>query len=645
MAAGEDDLAIGTHMAESSVAGARARLRESKELRDAGRHREAIDCCDETVELFVEEDDSQLRAYVTEALLLKGGCLEKLGRHADAVAVFDDLVARYHDQAEPDTHDLVARAFISKAFVLEDLGRLEDSIAVYDDLVAQSGGAQDSRIRMRVGWGLWNKTRVLRKLGRPQECEPIYEELAARHDEGADPELDKNIVWCIRHRAWRLAQVGDSRGQIAAYDEVAERFGNAADPELRKAVIESLRQKGDVLAGLGRPRESIQAYDAALVALGDTTDPRLRDAAVGVLLNKGIALGELDRLDEGVVMYDSAVATYLAAMSRGGGTDGVAWRVVLALLYKVQWLCKLGRSAEAANTHDQLTAVLHDDSDRTSAGAAAEPRPVEEHALAAGFADVVNRSECWRWFESGCEEPPRSLMAEQAVDLYRLTEPWVAGDGRDSNLAPQAAASILRDVADGYAMLTRRWSPEARRALPLPKLAEGQRRALIRRFGVDDWAADLGHPVILPQPAEHAEESDAEPAGQWDSDPFRSAPRFLDFLLTMAYSYELLEILWDSPSGRDILTNENFRLLAAQHISTARKWIRWFGPDSDAASGAGAILLIAQAFFLATYRGTPSNTALFPGSMALGDLFREHRTYDWLLGQDVRLPHWITQER
>ncbi len=675
---------------EPSVVAARALLRDGGDLFDRGQYVQAIVAYDAVVDRFSGEAAGVLRERVAYALLRMGLCLGKLGRSEEAVVVYDDLIAGYGDDAEPAICVHVGWAFTNKANRLRELGRREQAIAAYDALLARFGAASEPGVRGRVSWALWNKIHLLIRLGRGEEAEAIYDELIARHDDGLDRELDQMIAWSIEHRARVLGSSGDLQRQVdlsaelvrrfgeardlclrehvlaalrlkavglaelgrreqelASYDEIVARFGEATETDFRDGVAESLRQKGITLHALGRGTEAIAAYDDALAVLAGTSEPQLGERAIAILLDRAVCLSNLDRAVEAVVMFDSAASVYRAARALGGGTPDALWGVVLGLVYKVETLCGLDRTEEAAEARDQLVAVLGDvATPAASDSALAVSGTGTEAELAAAFTQAFESGDCWRWFAADSEEPARGLMVDRALELYRLTEQWLT-PGEDRPIAAQAAASWLRDIADGYAMLACSWSAADRDSLPLPRRAEDQRAELIRRFGIDEWAAELGHPLAPSEPAEAVGKAEAgeQPLEPASAEPVESARRFLPHFLSAAFNYELLAVLCDSPSGREVLKNEDFRLYSSREISHARKWTRWLWPcQEDGSEAALASVLIAEGWFIASWGTASSSASLFPSRSILRQLLGEDDTQKWLLDQEVQLPPWLTED-
>jgi tetratricopeptide (TPR) repeat protein len=633
--------------ADASVRAVRSLVVEVQAFFDAGRFADAIDRGDQVVESFAEAEPQLVQERVAYALLLKGLSLEKLGRSEEGVLVYERLVARYVDSPDTKTRRHVAWALNNRAFVLKELGRREEAIASYDELIARFADSRAPEIRQRVAWAFWNKADVLRQLARDAEAGATYEQLIARHDEGLNDELDRNIGWCMEYRAFQLGPSGDPAEQLALCDELVERFGSSSDPSLQRNVLGALRMRAARLGALGRGSEALASYDEALARLDGVSEPGLRHEAVPLLLSKGETLGRLGRLEEAIVVYDSAVSAYRAA-SASGGAIKVLWAAVLALLYKLGRLCELGRSDEAHALPAQLAAILADVETTPSDGELTGPQPAPESQLAATVADVFNGGDCWRWFEASNDELPLGLMAERAIELYRLSEPWLFSDGDAASLAATAAAGMLRDIADGYALLSRPVGPREREALPLPtRQPEDKRTQLVRDLGIDEWAADLGYPLALP---DCTSDTDAIEAGEQLLEQTRaevedSTERFLAYFLTSAHAYDLLCALADSESGRHALQDENLKNYATWQLKRARKWVRWYGPQvQDAAGAALASLFIAQGFFLASHGAIPTRAALFPDPSTLRFLLHETGAHEWLISQDAEIPQSLSED-
>ena len=118
------------------------------------------------------------------------------------------------------------------------------------------------------------------------------------------------------------------------------------------------------------------------------------------------------------------------------------------------------------------------------------------------------------------------------------------------------------------------------------------------------------------------------------------------FLLTAAYTHELVALACDSPTGRQALRDVRFGQRAAHQISEARRWVRQatFHMPPEAAGAAIASLLINQAFFVASHGAVSSSGDLFPATASLRDCLHDGHTDDWLRDQDVALPQWLTEE-
>jgi hypothetical protein len=219
-----------------------------------------------------------------------------------------------------------------------------------------------------------------------------------------------------------------------------------------------------------------------------------------------------------------------------------------------------------------------------------EPPPPEapvargaEEPLAALLV-AEHRGECWETFAAGGVSP---AFAGRALDLFRFTRPWLTGED-----PARAAAELLRQIGDGYALLSHPVEP---RPLPNRLFAE----VVIRELGVDRWATALGHPFQVPA----IEVSDAEPEPRDETLDLGAA------VATAIRRHELLEVLADSPTGRTALRSEGFQRFAVEQLAAARTWAYWVRTAEEGAE-AQRLVLMAEAWFTAAHGGVKSSRDL-----------------------------------
>jgi hypothetical protein len=217
-----------------------------------------------------------------------------------------------------------------------------------------------------------------------------------------------------------------------------------------------------------------------------------------------------------------------------------------------------------------------------------------EEALAAQLA-AEHHGECWDTFAAGVADRG---FAGRALDLYRFTTPWLPGEDRSPTAG---AAELLRQVGDGYAMLSH---PIDRDPLPLPMKAFGD--VVIRGLGIDAWAAALGHPLELDAAEADYRLEHSDPVERDENADLTAAVE------TATRRFELLEVLCDSPTGRTALQSEAFQRFAVERLVTGRAWSFWVRTSEEGAA-VQRLVLMGEAWFVAAHGDVTSSRDLFVG--------------------------------
>src|SRR5207248_2413382 len=153
------------------------------------------------------------------------------------------------------------------------------------------------------------------------------------------------------------------------------------------------------------------------------------------------------------------------------------------------------------------------------------------------------------------------------------------------------AAMVLRQVADGFALLARDWPASHRERLPLPTLPLVDH--MIRMAGLDDWAADRGHPIGAQDTSESAVElldEQREAIGR-----LPEVGGVAEVFAGAVWRYEILELLRASPSGRLALGRDGLAKESPWWIWHARQRAAFTMQQTPDAAGLSlAMMLIAE---------------------------------------------------
>ena len=558
---------------------------------------------------------------------------------------------------------------------LAKVGDPEGALASYEMLAAEYGEDRDSRIARRVTWAMWNSTGLLKDPGCEAEREALYERIAARRVEGVEDALDAHIAWCLYHRAarasdegddgartracaelverfanatapWVIRQVldglllnagalrdrGSDEAEIEIYDDIVTRFGDIADLVVREQIVEALRRKGKAMGRVNRHDEAIRAFDSGLALVAESPDA-LNASLRNLLVSKGVELesaGEAGEA-EALVMYDSAIAAYIASEPASKSSQGLL-AMDWTLTRKIDRLCGLGRSDEADGALDQLVELLGDVTPPTAESNEPVLDEKDEIELARVFTDVFASGECWQLLDPPRLDLPADELAARAVDLYRLTDPWSLDD--QGGMPVQAAVGTLRDIADGYALLSTNPSPGSVTTLPLPRRSLPGRDEMLERFGVSNWLVAHDLPA-LPEVGDREDDFSEMPDRVASHDA-----NVVLFFLRAIHVYGLRLTLCDSPTGRAILSSPEVRAADCAALATARSIAGALGPEHALAPLAFMCILIGRGLFMSSHTQPASSRDIHPSRETLSELL-EIDARARIAEEGGTLPRWL----
>jgi len=569
-----------------------------------------------------------------------GNAFWSLERYEEAVDTFAALIERFADAADPDVRLSVSRALWSEGHILGVMGRTAEQSELRELLAARHDELLSPEIADPIAWCLLQTGSQCTADGNPTKALSLFDDLLDRFGDATDEDVRLRVASALRQKAYALSVLGRVEEEIATYDEMARRFA-AADtaPRIRRVVADGLARKAATLEPLGRLSEAIDALDDAIVLLHGSEDPKHVKQHLSNVVERGRLLWSASRGPEAAMVFESAVPAYrtLVAAQSEFDLDALS-RTVFAM---VCWVMLLPDPGAAHQSADQLAELLGDvaaerDQPRLPAG------PLPEREIAARLAELWN-GESWLEFVTvGEDDATLDSMAHHALEIYRETAAWLTGhfapEVSDPDGPAIAAAWLVRHFADGYALLARRWDQPDRSQISLP--TQLLMELGIRQGGVEEWAEAQGHPLELPDSPDLAEEFREDHRHQiqdldWES---QVAPTFIAYVRL----YEMLLVLCDSARGRAALQDRRLRDWACGRLADSRNTAGWVGQNlEDAAGVAGARILIAEAYFVATHGAVDSARDLFPSRRQLCEMLTETEAYEWLETQEIELPDWL----
>lgn len=492
-----------------------------------------------------------------------------------------------------------------------------------------AGGVRSNAALLRAG-------SAAAAAGRYTEALALYEQFLARVDAVADEHVQWRVADALAMKAWLFGQLGRVDDELATYDVIVQRYGAAPQSTPgRNLLVDCLRRKARALEHVGRTEDAVGAFDDALTLQVEADNQQLRRLKIETLTEKGLLLARCDRSSEAGIVIDSAVGAYADIEDELDGDAELLGEIVLALLRKVVSLCASDPST-SVEVVQQLRDLLGDVADPP----ATRPRPASRSLPEEGIAEFVAdlwRRDCWHEFaRHDADESVMNAVAQRALELYRETEGWLTSEIDNLNTPVVVAAGVVRQIADGYALLAQRWSASNRERLSMP--SEHLLTSAIRTSGLDQWLAARGHPVELNACEDLIDDlirNEHEKSDQVDAD---LAGRFI----ASVRQYEMLEILCGSPRGRAALKTRPLRGHAAWRLSGARSNAGWAWQQLEHAAGAAVVgIYVAEAYFVAAHAEPESSADIFPTREFLRSLLRDSDTYGWLETQDIELPDWL----
>jgi tetratricopeptide (TPR) repeat protein len=598
-------------------------------------------------------DSVAIMRLVSKGLLNRALAMDRLGRHEEEIQLYDTLAARYDDSTDPELRGRVAHALNNKAITLKDLNRLDDAMTVYDDLDARYGSpVEPAEVSEHVASALLGKGLMLDRLARYEEELRVYDTVISRYGQATDEATLREVVRAFDAKATTLWMLERHDEALAVLDELLARLGGSPEAFFLQKTAHSLERKGRILGASGRVDEGLAAFDEAIGKLeGLGLDDRA-PSLLEILFYKAEALRSAERTDEALVLFSSAVDMYRDwSAHRAETTVRSTATFARALLYKISMLGDIGQAPAIGPLVESLVTTLGD-----------TPPPDEPYhrcALAdsnlAALLAEAHAGDCWFQFATAEDDSlTRNRMADRAVDLYLRTLPWILDalepdedddeeeEEGDEKIRPFLAAMTLRSIADGYALLS--ISTVNRANLPLP--VRGLFEWACGRFGIDDWAAEHGHPLAHPQPTEAVEqllgEERTKMLEQLDTGETDLDRKFASGFSVAAWSYHVLSFLAASQVGREAVRDQRLRAFAVTQIAQARQWAGWANHRMEEAAGAAAVmLLMAQSVYLISHTDDPTGALAHPSQAALRELLDDTEALEWLQDREAELPPWF----
>ena len=601
------------------------------------RHDEEIAVSDDVVARFGGDQSIEMRDRIASALYSKAVTLSDLGQDEEAIVTLDELIARCDAGAAPELRERAADGLSMKAYALYDLGRPEEAIPVYHRLIAEFDEPETAN---GIAWALLNKGKALVALDRYEDCISAFDTLLARFADEDDSDVREHIAESLSWKAWALVKLGRRDEAFAARAQLITGFRDASELPVSEWVLQALRANAAALDDAGRTAEAVALDDDVLSLFGAAPEPSIRELIVRVLVRKAERLQQLGQPAEACIVFDSAAGVLAELIPELGAEELVSAieQVTLGLLYKIAVLCSHDRQDEAAAVPSRLAAILAVPVEPVATRDREDNEREPDEAVAALLAHV-HGADAWATLAATpANARERAALADRALALYERTASFIVSfEALETPLGQ--AVMMIRNIADGYAMLSRTWRPADQATLPLPKPEWAAFAA--NRLGVSGWASDHGHPLDLTDTTDTVEGLIDEQRSKSDGDQRAFAPAFT----AATCSFETLAVLTRCEAGREAIHGRGLRAFAAWQIVYARHSAVWAAIRGEAIAPAGvALLLMAEASFVASRAEAASVDATVPDRGLLRDLLTQSGAGELLVELGATLPSWLIDD-
>ena len=245
-----------------------------------GRHREAVQQCDQVYLRFARIPGPEYESVMARTSIIAGRALAALGERDAAISAFGKSSRFTERDGEPGQ---IARQAAAEGRALEIEG-LEEDLAQYDDFLARPG------TRLQRAIYTVNRGVALAALDRPAEAISAYENLISEIRQDSDPELRVQLAMAMTNCGNCYRVTGQAEEALRRYREVEEEFGHAGDPRLQyRAALAGLNHgviyadQGEV--DQGHDDQAVSQFEHVADRYAEAGSADIRDVALSARWN------------------------------------------------------------------------------------------------------------------------------------------------------------------------------------------------------------------------------------------------------------------------------------------------------------------------------------------------------------------------
>lgn len=269
---------------------------------------ECLNICEEIVQRYGNDNDTEFQKGVAWALANKAAVLLNMSQIQDSLATIDDLDRRFGDCTYLSTIKPVFGVLKQKILMFLNNSRPKEAVQLIDEIDCRFGQYKEVNLKILVATALLHKGEIQIELDKPKDAMDVFDTIVQRYGSSKNTELQQIVALAMHCKRTILLQLNDASGAIEALDTVIQRYGTNETAFFLEIVARSLIDKAWIFVMSNCQQEAISACDEAIRRLKKRQDfPNLVFLIADAHYVKGIAMLRSLQSMEAYSMFEKAL--------------------------------------------------------------------------------------------------------------------------------------------------------------------------------------------------------------------------------------------------------------------------------------------------------------------------------------------------